>query len=125
LKSAVHALTNRPISATVSPRLERWEQAVAAPDGKDQPTVDEVRTRRLTVVDEDGSERAIIQISHGHIELRLLTEDEVNRCELLAFAGEQVPGILAAGIELWINGNSVSGFSAIVTGKEIECHRFP
>lgn len=91
----------------------------------DSPTDDEIRTRRLAVVDDAGNERAIIELVHGHIELRLLSGDTTNECEVLVFAGAQVAGTAAVGVELWVNGNSVGGCSAVTSGSEVEFHRFP
>jgi hypothetical protein len=76
------------------------------------------------VLDDDGNERAGIELVQGQIELRLSSSDPTNHCEVLAFAGEQGEGTVI-GIELWINGNSVGGCSAVRSGSDIEVHRFP
>ena len=91
----------------------------------DLPAIDEVRTRRFVVIDDRSNERAVIEIVQDHIELRLLSAEGSQRCEVLLFTGAEAPGTLAAGIELWVNGDSVAGCSAVATDSEIELHRFP
>jgi hypothetical protein len=92
----------------------------------DVPSItNEIRTRKIVVTDDQDNERAVVEIVQDHIELRLLAGGATDQSEVLLFAGEQAPGTLAAGIELWVNGNSVAGCTAVTTGGEIELHRFP
>ena len=41
-----------------------------------------------------------------------------NNCEVLAFSGLQARETLAAGIELWVNGDSVGSWTAVLSGGE-------
>jgi hypothetical protein len=91
----------------------------------DHEIADVIRTRRLVVVDRDGIERAVLTTHLGHIELRIGMGLDGHRCEVLVFAGEQEPGLFAAGVEFWANGDSIGGSSLTVQGREIDFHRFP
>lgn len=94
-------------------------------DGTDEPIAQEIRTRRIVVVDDGGNDRAVVQVVRDHVELRLISSDGTNNCEVLAFSGLQARETLAAGIELWVNGDSVGSWTAVLSGGETELHRFP
>ena len=94
-------------------------------DESDQPVTREIRTRRIVVVDDGGIDRAVVEVVKDHIELRLISGDGTNHCEVLAFAGLQARDEMAAGIELWVNGDCVGGCSAVLDRGEIEFHRYP
>jgi hypothetical protein len=83
---------------------------------------DEVRTRKLVVVDNEGTERAVLTTRSSYIELRLNAGPNY---ELLLFAGEHEPGLFALGIEFWANGESLGGASLTVQGGNVDFHRFP
>lgn len=86
--------------------------------------VDEVRTRRLVIVDSEGVERAIFKVHLGHVELRLVLGRDRQQCEVLCFAGEEEPGTFAAGAEFWAHGESLGGCSMIRHGDEVELRSF-
>ena len=85
--------------------------------------IPEVRTRRLVVVDDDGHERIVGEVVSGYAELRLdLPGTAPERStSLLLFASDvrgndQGPSL---GFQLWIDGDSVLGFSAHEEGSGV------
>ena len=100
------------------------------PNRADESTPDSevqevIRTRRLVVVDNEGTERALLTTHLGHVELRIGMGLDAQRCQVLLFAGEQEPGLFAAGVEFWANGESLGGSSLIRQGNQVEFHHFP
>jgi hypothetical protein len=91
----------------------------------DEPRVfPEVRTRRLALVSETGTEHAVAELKQGMVELRLGGPAAGLPCEVLIYAGEQVPGVYAAGVEFYVDGNGVAGNVLTVTGSEVTVHHF-
>ena len=102
--------------------MDRYGADHGRPDGEES---EEIRTRKLVVVDADGIERAILTTHLGHVELRIGMGLDAHRCQVLLSAGEHEPGLFAAGVEFWADGNSIGGSSLTVQGSEIDFHRFP
>ena len=92
--------------------------------GEETSIVPEVRTRRLTVVDDAGFERAIIEVNRGHVELRLISNLATPRCEVLIYAGQQDSGMPSAGVELWADGNSIGGSSLVSDHGQVQFATF-
>lgn len=86
--------------------------------------VEEVRTRRLVIVDHEGVEKAVVELAGEVVEIRVGGSRASMPCEVLIFAGEYEPGLFSAGLELWANGDSVAGQSVTVAGKRVEVRSF-
>ena len=86
--------------------------------------VEEVRTRRLAIVDREGVEKAVVELAGELVEIRVGGSRADMSCEVLIFAGEYEPGLFSAGLELWANGNSVAGQSVTVAGNTVEVRSF-
>jgi len=67
----------------------------------------------------------VLEISRGVAELRLGGSNTGTPCEVVVFAGENEPGMFAAGVDLWANGNCVTARSVVVEGSDVALHRFP
>ena len=78
----------------------------------------------MVVVDEAGNDLATLKAANGHIELRIIARRGSEQCDALVFAGRDEPGMVAAGVELWANGEAVSGESVVIASGEVSCHRF-
>lgn len=87
---------------------------------------DEIRTRRIVLVDSTGAERFCVDLVDGDqvVELRITAEAGEKKCEVLAYAGWSGPDAMAAGVELWANGDSVIGHTIVVSREGIEAHSF-
>jgi hypothetical protein len=78
----------------------------ATEDGPGGPTWDEIRTRRLVVVDDQGQERVVAQVVWGTAELRVGLPGTGSEVVLFASPGRHGldPGL---GLQLWAGGQSV------------------
>lgn len=85
---------------------------------------EEVRTRRLVIVDHEGVEKAVVELAGDLVEIRVGGSRADMPCEVLVFAGEYEPGLFSAGLELWANGDSVAGQSVTVAGSNVEVRSF-
>jgi hypothetical protein len=95
-------------------RLERLENLVAGVDRAIRAFADEVRTRRILVVDNDDNPRIVGEVSGDVAELRLElpSTDQEQGPELLLFAvGSSHPGPIelgpAVGLQLRAQGRAV------------------
>jgi len=96
---------NRATSDDVGERLARLEAAVAA-------MADEVRTRRLVVVDGHGDRRVVAEVVDATAEVRLELPAPPHRprTSVLVFAnpGDPVVGLdPGVGVQLWVDGEEV------------------
>jgi hypothetical protein len=90
-------------------RLESLERIVAAQQA-------EVRTRRLVVVDETGTERVVTDVGTSFAELRLRIGARRPLDVVLVAAHEPSDPAAGstAGIEVWLDGDHVGGFTVVV-----------
>lgn len=86
--------------------------------------VEEVRTRRLAIVDQEGVEKAVVELAGELLEIRVGGSRADMPCEVLIFAGKYEAGLFSAGLELWANGDSVAGQSVTVAGNTVEVRSF-
>lgn len=102
-----------------------------APDLTDEAFIAWLRTRfdqaagslkvaRLEIVNEAGTEQAVIEVAQGRAELRLGGTRAAMPCEVVIFAGEDEPGMYAAGIDLRANGDSAGSGSVTVAGSQVD-----
>ena len=76
--------------------------------------VDEVRIRRLVIVDDAGQERIVAEVTRGHAEVRLLLADCRRGHEsmvALSAGSDSLFGPMV-GVHLWAEGEQLGWFSA-------------
>ena len=86
--------------------------------GDPQATItEEVRTRRLVVVDSADRPVATLQVQDGVVELSIGSTRSGQPCTVVAYAGEPEAGHYTAGVELWVGGTSIGGISVTRIGE--------
>lgn len=91
-------------------RSRRLESRVAELERSVRAAGDEVRTRRLAVVDRDGGERVVAEVVDGHAEVRLAVPGApAGRASLaVVFATPDDGGLgTGVGLQLWGDGDAV------------------
>ena len=74
----------------------------------------EVRTRRLVVVDADGTERIVASAGESFAEVRLSIGDRRRRLDVAVFAAREPPGADGSsigGLEVWLDGDHLGGLT--------------
>lgn len=81
----------------------------------------ELRTRRLVLVGDDGRDRAVLEIDHGQVELRLC--GDADGPSVLLHAGTYEAGSRSAGIEWWYQGNAIGASVLVEEDGEVWLHQ--
>jgi hypothetical protein len=96
-------------------RLNALERRIAGQEEMTAAASDEVRTRRLVIVDSDGTQRIVGEIASGCAELRIELPGEPGSHSgvvIYAIAGDERVPAASIGIQLWARGDSVAEFEA-------------
>lgn len=81
---------------------------------------DEVRTRRLVVVDEAGEEHIVAEVNGGHAEVQLFLAGSVpgHDSMVVLSAGSDPQLGPTVGVHLWAEGDQLAGFSGWRDGAD-------
>jgi hypothetical protein len=88
-------------------RIDDLEQRVAALADRRKPVSDEIRTRRLVIVNRDGAPRVVAEVRRGTAEIRVVHPD--SRAEVVLHAGcpELPDAPPSCGLHVRVEGDSL------------------